>query len=146
MDNLIFTEVEMIARESKDLEYYVKSFVIVKAKSKTDDRIIELRLPTYSKVNYSTFQALGLMNNWVKLKDNNPYIHLKNVETRLYKGTNYNGNEFHLLKSFIDKKCVLSTFLDEHEVLIMEEYMDLSAEFSTETKGIHEFKYKPELV
>lgn len=146
MDNLIFTEVEMIAYESRNYDLNVKSFIILKAKSKTDDKIIELKLPTYTKVDYSAFQAVGLMNNWIKTKDNKPYIHLKDVETRLYTGKNKFNNEFHMIKCFIDKLLVLTAFLNEHEVLIMEEYMDLSAEFSTETKGIHEFKYKPNMV
>ena len=145
MDNLIFTEVEMIAYESRNYDLCVKSFVTVKAKSKTDDKIIELRFQAYTKVDYSAFQAVGLMNEWIKTKDNKPYIHLKDVETRLYTGKNKFNNEFYMIKCFIDKLLVLTVFLNEHEVLIMQEYMDLSAEFSTETKGIHEFKYKPVL-
>ena len=146
MDNLIFTEVEMFAYESRNYDLCVKSFVIIKAKSKTDDKIIELKLSAYTKVDYSAFQAVGLMNGWLKTKDNKPYMHLKNVETRLYAGKNKFNNDFHMLKCFVDKMLVLSVFLDEHEVLIMEEYMDLSVEFSIELKGIHEFKYKPEMV
>ena len=61
MDNLIFTEVEMIAYESRNYDLNVKSFIILKAKSKTDDKIIELKLPTYTKVDYSAFQAVGLV-------------------------------------------------------------------------------------
>ena len=70
MDNLIFTEVEMIAYESRNYDLNVKPFIILKAKSITDDKIIELKLPTYTKVDYSAFQAVGLMNNWIKTKDN----------------------------------------------------------------------------
>ncbi len=145
MDNLIFTEVEMIAKENRDYDLYIKSFVTVKAKSKTDDKIIELRLKAYTKVDYSAFQQIGIENNWIKLKDNNQYIHIKDVETRLYTGKNRYNNDFHMLKCYIDKMLVLSVFLDPHELIILKEYMELSAEFSTETKGIHEFKYKPVL-
>jgi hypothetical protein len=143
MDNLIFTEIEMMANHSSSGDLYVKTFVLLKAKSKTDDKIIEMKLPAYTKVDYSAFQYVGIVNNWIKMKDNKPYIHIKDVETRLYKGINRFNNEFHMLKCFIDSTLVVSVFLDEHEVLIMENYMELNAEFSEATKGIHEFKFKP---
>lgn len=145
MDNLIFTEVEMYAKEY-GANFLVKSFVTLSFKSKVDDRELTLKLKPYTKIDFSKFQYLGISKNWMKIKNDQGYIHLKDVETRLYKGTNSNGYPYHMLKCFIDKSLVLTVFLSDEEILIMEKYMDMNATFSGETKGIHKFKYEPKSI
>ena len=139
MNNKIYVALQFTYSESKNGYGSVKTTIIVSAKKKGTDKIVEVKLKPYKSIDFEKFQYLGLKYGNIKEKDGILTLSFSQVQTRLYKGIN-NYGQFKLLKVFLDEFVVISCFLEPTEITMLDNFMELDAEYSEETKEKVEFE------
>ncbi len=139
MNNKIYVSLQFTYSENKNGYGSVKSTIIVSAKKKGTDKIVEVKLKPYKSIDFEKFQYLGLKYGNIKEKDGILTLSFSQVQARLYKGIN-NYGQFKLLKVFLDEFVVISCFLEPTEITMLDNFMELDAEYSEETKEKVEFE------
>ena len=139
MNNKIYVSLQFTYSENKNGYGSVKSTIIVSAKKKGTDKIVEVKLKPYKSIDFEKFQYLELKYGNIKEKDGILTLLFSNVQARLYKGIN-NYGQFKLLKVFLDEFVVISCFLEPTEITMLDNFMELDAEYSEETKEKVEFE------
>lgn len=139
MNNKIYVALQFTYSENKNGYGSVKSTIIVSAKKKGTDKIVEVKLKPYKSIDFEKFQYLGLKYGNIKEKDGILTLSFSQVQARLYKGIN-NYGQFKLLKVFLDEFVVISCFLEPTEITMLDNFMELDAEYSEETKEKVEFE------
>ena len=139
MNNKIYVSLQFIYSENKNGYGSVKTTIKVTAKKKGTDKIVEVKLKPYKSIDFEKFQYLGLKYGNIKEKDGILTLSFSQVQARLYKGNN-NYGQFKLLKVFLDEFVVISCFLEPTEITMLDNFMELGAEYSEETKEKVEFE------
>ena len=139
MNNKIYVSLQFTYSENKNGYGSVKSTIIVSAKKKGTDKIVEVKLKPYKSIDFEKFQYLGLKYGNIKEKDGILTLSFSHVQARLYKGNNNYGH-FKLLKVFLDEFVVISCFLEPTEITMLDNFMELDAKYSEETKEKVEFE------
>lgn len=139
MNNKIYVSLQFTYSENKNGYGSVKTTIIVSAKKKGTDKIVEVKLKPYKSIDFEKFQYLGLKYGNIKEKDGILTLSFSQVQARLYKGIN-NYGQFKLLKVFLDEFVVISFFLEPTEITMLDNFMELDAEYSEETKEKVEFE------
>lgn len=139
MNNKIYVSVSLMYSENKNGYGSVKTTIKVSAKKKGSDKLVEVKLKPYKPVDFESFQYLAMKYENLKEKDNIATISFSKVQARLYKGIN-NYGAYKLLKVFLDEYVVISCFLEPTEITMLDNFMELDAEYSEETKEKVEFE------
>ncbi len=139
MNNKIYVSLYFTYSENKNGYGSVKTTIKVSAKKKGTDKIVEVKLKPYKSIDFEKFQYLGLKYGNIKEKDGILTLSFSQVQARLYKGIN-NYGQFKLLKVFLDEFVVISCFLEPTEITMLDNFMELDAEYSKETKEKVEFE------
>ncbi len=139
MNNKIYVSLQFTYSENKNGYGSVKTTIKVSAKKKGTDKIVEVKLKPYKSIDFEKFQYLGLKYGNIKEKDGILTLSFSQVQARLYKGIN-NYGQFKLLKVFLDEFVVISCFLEPTEITMLDNFMELDAEYSEETKEKVEFE------
>ena len=139
MNNKIYVSLQFIYSENKNGYGSVKTTIKVSAKKKGTDKLVEVKLKPYKSIEFEKFQYLGLKYGNIKEKDGILTLSFSKVQARLYKGIN-NYGQFKLLKVFLDEFVVISCFLEPTEITMLDNFMELDAEYSEETKEKVEFE------
>lgn len=139
MNNKIYVALQFTYSQNKNGYGSVKTTIIVSAKKKGTDKIVEVKLKPYKSIDFEKFQFLGLKYGNIKEKDGILTLSFSKVQARLYKAIN-NYGQFKLLKVFLDEFVVISCFLEPTEMTLLDNFMELDAEYSEETKEKVEFE------
>lgn len=139
MNNKIYVSLQFTYSENKNGYGSVKTTIKVSAKKKGTDKIVEVKLKPYKSIDFEKFQYLGLKYGNIKEKDGIVTLSFSQVQARLYKCIN-NYGQFKLLKVFLDEFVVISCFLEPTEITMLDNFMELDAEYSEETKEKVEFE------
>lgn len=139
MNNKIYVSLQFTYSENKNGYGSVKTTIIVSAKKKGTDKIVEVKLKPYKSIDFEKFQYLELKYGNIKEKDGILTLSFRQVQARLYKGIN-NYGQFKLLKVFLDEFVLISCFLEPTEITMLDNFMELDAEYSEETKEKVEFE------
>lgn len=127
MDNKILVDLEMNYITTKNGYEYVKTNIYLKGINKITNKEIVLRLKPKKEIDFNHFQYIGL--KYSKLDEASiPTVKLENVEARLYKGK-YQNKTYYLVKVIIDEKIKLSAFLDDTQILMLNNFVTLAADF-----------------
>lgn len=139
MPNKIYVALQFTYSENKSGYGSVKSTIKVSAKKKNSDSIVDVKLKPLKTLDFDKFQYLVLKYGNAKEKDGLITISFNHVQARLYKGIN-NYGPFKLLKVFLCEHIILSCFLDKTQESMLNDFMELNAEYSENTKEMVEFE------
>lgn len=128
MDNKVLVDIDMQYIISKNGYEYIKTNIWLKATHKTTGKDVELKLKPKKPVDYNHWQYAGLMYSSIDESSGTPTVKLDNVEARLFKG-NYYGKDYYLVKAIIDDRMKISCFLDDTQILMVNNYIELNAVF-----------------
>lgn len=139
MSNKLYVALQFTYSENKNGYGTVKSTIIVSAKKKGTEKMVEAKLKPYKSIDFDSFQYLGMKYGNLKEKEGILTLKFSQVQARLYKGENYYGT-YKLLKVFLDEYVVLSCFLEPTEITMLDQYMEINAEYSEDRKEKVDFE------
>lgn len=140
MTNKVYVSVVFRAMVTKNLQSYIKSEIVFKQPRKDDEKkTCELVLKDTKKISDNQFTYLALEYGNLKEFENYGEIKFENVQARLYKGENYYG-KYSYIKVFLDEHIIFTHFLEKDELLIINKFMKLEAEFSEDRKELVQFE------
>lgn len=140
MTNKIYVTVSFQRIMTRNLQTYVKSEVIISGlKKDNQNKKCEIKIRDTKTISETQFTYLSFLYDNSKEMNNYEEIKFEHVQARLYKGTN-NYGKYYYIKIFMDEKVIFTHFFNKDELLIINKFLDLGADFSEDRKELVEFE------